>query len=140
MLLNNYYLKTGALECPRCGNKSQHILVDESNPGHIKAVCHNCRQYIKFLSKKEQGSLTPPLGTYRSTEAPTTNINVDVGVTTGHTADIYSNPRVQSDSLGVSEARLTRESLEELLASGFLSERWENVLKDAIAIIREYEN
>lgn len=140
MLLNNYYLKTGELECPRCGNISKYILVDESNPGHIKAVCRNCRQYIKFLSKKEQGSLTPPLGTYRNTEAPTTNINVDVGVTTGHTADIYSNPRVQADSLEVSEARLTRESLEELLASGVLSERWEDVLKDAIAIIKEYEN
>lgn len=138
MVLNKYYLGTGALKCGHCGNESQNILVDETNPSHVKAVCANCRQYIKFLSKAEQGRLTPPLGTYKNTGAPTTNINVDVHVNAGANAGV-PKPATTVYTVEENETRETRESLEELLALGVLSERYETVIKEAISIIMKQE-
>lgn len=155
MILNKYYLNTRELECTRCGHKSHTILVDESNPGHIKAVCGNCRQYLKFLSKTEQGNLTPPLGTYRDTgeslqPLPYKGIEgtpqcLPVGEHQSlHTFKGTGAPNV---NIGVSESeyfvdvaeeseyRDTVETLEELLATGVLSERYASSVKSAIAFI-----
>lgn len=161
MVLNKYYLNTHELECTHCGHKSHTILVDESNPRYIKAVCGNCRQYLKFLSKSEQGHLTPPLGTYRDTGESLQALPIEEQGTYRSTGkSLHTSPAERQQSLhtskctgtphtniGVSESeyyvdvaeeseyRDMVETLEELLATGVLSERYASSVKGAIAFI-----
>ena len=42
------------LKCERCQHK-RNVQLTESGP-HLKAICSNCKRYIKFVSKKERSN------------------------------------------------------------------------------------